>query len=271
MKTQRFKFSNSKMLFGLLMFVSCFCLTTVSYSQAVVSVEPETPAVPKVGEFFTVVVNITGGEAVAGYQVSIAFDPAVLRYISAANAGYFPSGAYTVPLQSEQDITLVAAALKGTATAPDGTLATLTFEVLKSNPFSSLHLTDVLLADANAAAIDVKFSGEPAGSLSALTPLPPPEQTAMLPNYPNPFNPETWLPYQLAASAEVTLTIYSGAGKLVRRLALGHKAPGVYQSKSRAAYWDGRNAEGERVASGLYFYTFTAGAFTATGKMLILK
>ena len=271
MKTQCFKFPNSKMLFGVLILVSGFSLTLMSHSQTLVSLEPATPAVPEVGESFTVHVNITGGEAVAGYQVSVAFEPAALRYLSGADADYFPSGAYTVPLQGAQAITLVAAALKGTATAPAGTLATLTFEVLKSNPFSSLHLTDVILADANAAAIDVRFSGKPAGSVTDLTPLVPPEQTAMLPNYPNPFNPETWIPYQLAAPAEVTLTIYSPSGKLVRRLALGHKAPGVYQSKSRAAYWDGRNDRGERVASGLYFYTFTAGEFTATGKMLILK
>ena len=98
-----------------------------------------------------------------------------------------------------------------------------------------------------------------------------PSETALLPNYPNPFNPETWIPYHLAEPAEVTLTIYSMDGKLVRTIALGHQPAGAYESKSRAAYWDGRNATGERVASGLYFYTLTAGDFIATGKMLILK
>ena len=103
--------------------------------------------------------------------------------------------------------------------------------------------------------------------LSALTP----KETALLPNYPNPFNPETWIPYHLAEPADVTLSIYSVDGKLVRMLALGHQAAGVYESKSRAAYWDGRNAVGERVASGVYFYTLNAGDFAATGKMLIMK
>lgn len=98
-----------------------------------------------------------------------------------------------------------------------------------------------------------------------------PSHTTLLPNYPNPFNPETWIPYHLAESAEVTLRIYSAAGRLVRTLALGHQPAGIYENKSRAAYWDGRNTVGERVASGLYFYRFTAGDFTATGKMLILK
>ena len=98
-----------------------------------------------------------------------------------------------------------------------------------------------------------------------------PETTAILPNYPNPFNPETWIPYQLSEPADVTGSIYSANGHLIRTLDLGHQAAGVYQSKSCAAYWDGRNELGERVASGLYFYTFTAGDFTATRKMLIRK
>ena len=98
-----------------------------------------------------------------------------------------------------------------------------------------------------------------------------PEETALLRNYPNPFNPETWIPYQLAQSAEVTLTIYDMNGEMVRRLAVGHKAAGVYQSRSRAVYWDGRNQLGESVTSGLYFYTLTTGDFTGTRRMVILK
>ena len=98
-----------------------------------------------------------------------------------------------------------------------------------------------------------------------------PEETALLHNYPNPFNPETWIPYQLAAPAEVTLTIYDMDGRMVRRLMLGHQAAGMYQSRSRAVYWDGRNQLGESVVSGLYFYTLTADKFTATRRMLILK
>ena len=98
-----------------------------------------------------------------------------------------------------------------------------------------------------------------------------PQETALLVNYPNPFNPETWIPYQLASPAEVTLTIYELNGGEVRRLEMGHQAAGLYQSRSRAVYWDGRNQDGEPVASGLYFYTLRAGEFTATRKMLIRK
>ena len=98
-----------------------------------------------------------------------------------------------------------------------------------------------------------------------------PKETALHRNYPNPFNPETWIPYQLAAPAEVALTIYDMNGGLVRHIALGHQSAGVYQSRSRAVYWDGRNQFGESIASGLYFYTLTAGDFTATRRMVILK
>ena len=98
-----------------------------------------------------------------------------------------------------------------------------------------------------------------------------PKETALLANYPNPFNPETWIPYQLASPADVTLRIYAIDGTLVRTLSLGHKPIGMYQTRTHAAYWDGKNQIGEPVASGVYFYTLTAGDFNATRKMLIRK
>ena len=84
--------------------------------------------------------------------------------------------------------------------------------------------------------------------LTALTP----KETTLLPNYPNPFNPETWIPYQLAEPANVTVSIYSADGKLIRTLSLGDQPVGIYESRNRAAYWDGRNELGESVASGVY-------------------
>ena len=107
--------------------------------------------------------------------------------------------------------------------------------------------------------------------LQSLLALLIPEETALLPNYPNPFNPETWIPYQLSEPADVTLRIYAVSGSLVRTLALGQMPAGMYQTRTRAAYWDGKNGVGESVASGIYFYTLTAGEFTATRKMLIRK
>ncbi len=98
-----------------------------------------------------------------------------------------------------------------------------------------------------------------------------PEHTQLLHNYPNPFNPETWIPYRLAEPADVTIRIYTAHGTSVRTLNVGHQPAGIYQHRSRAAYWDGQNQMGEPVASGVYFYRLTAGDFTATRKMLIRK
>ena len=98
-----------------------------------------------------------------------------------------------------------------------------------------------------------------------------PKRTVLLANYPNPFNPETWLPYQLANDAAVVIRIYSSAGQLVRHLDLGFQQAGYYIGKSRAAYWDGRNDLGERLASGVYFYQLSTPDSSATRKMVIMK
>ena len=98
-----------------------------------------------------------------------------------------------------------------------------------------------------------------------------PTETQLLPNYPNPFNPETWIPYRLAEDAFITLTIYDQTGQIVRILDVGHQIAAVYENRSKAIYWDGRNQVGEQVASGVYFYHLSAGDYSATRKMLILK
>ena len=98
-----------------------------------------------------------------------------------------------------------------------------------------------------------------------------PRETELLANYPNPFNPETWIPYRLAEDAVVTLTIYDLSGQPVRTLDVGHRIASAYENRSKAIYWNGRNGLGERVASGVYFYTLTTGDFSATRKMLVVK
>ena len=98
-----------------------------------------------------------------------------------------------------------------------------------------------------------------------------PAKTELLLNYPNPFNPETWIPYRLAENANVTLTIYDLSGRVVRRLNLGHQIAAVYESREKAIHWDGRTEFGERVASGIYFYHLSAGNYSAARKMVILK
>jgi len=98
-----------------------------------------------------------------------------------------------------------------------------------------------------------------------------PIETKLLPNYPNPFNPETWIPYELSQPTKVTIRIFDAQGRLVRTLSLGHQPAGYYLDKARAAYWDGRNEVGEPIASGAYFYELQAGSFRAVRRMVVLK
>ena len=107
--------------------------------------------------------------------------------------------------------------------------------------------------------------------LKAVLPERLPTRTQLLSNYPNPFNPETWIPYQRNQASEVSLSVYSSECKLVRQIDLGLKPAGNYQTTERALYWDGRNANGEQVSSGLYFYRLEAGDYSQTRQMVILK
>ena len=168
---------------------------------------------------------------------------------------------------------LLAAALDGAAGAP--VIGFNTRSEALSGVTAYRNVANAL-ADAKHLAIDDVRLGEGVALLETLLQVLAemkaiPETTALLPNYPNPFNPETWIPYHLATDADVTLTIYDIRGVAVRQLVLGHQPAGVYESRGRAAYWDGKNQIGETVASGLYFYTLTAGDFNATRKLLIAK
>ena len=154
---------------------------------------------------------------------------------------------------------------------PLETLVDLTMLELSGNAIEDFSPLRRLKEKNAAVAIDIEITEDtdnvqaaPAATLTSA-------ETALFPNYPNPFNPETWIPYQIAKPADIVLTIHDVTGREVRRLALGHRPAGFYRSRGRAAHWDGRNQIGEKVATGLYFYTFTAGEFTATGKMLIQK
>ena len=161
------------------------------------------------------------------------------------------------------DLTLVAAAFGEEAAAPAAHATT-------HENLTAAEVAQWIQAAQNANLKDPVFQ-RGVEVLKNLLTLLVPKETVLLANYPNPFNPETWIPYQLAAPTKVTLRIHAVDGSLVRMLSLGHKPVGIYQTHTRAAYWDGRNQIGEPVASGVYFYTLTAGDFTATRKMLIRK
>ena len=339
-------------------------------SNATLSLSPSPAQSPAIGKQLTLSLTITDGKNVAGYQTSVSYDPSALRYVRSTTGNYLPEGAFFVPpVVVGNTVTLAATALAGESKG-NGTLATVTFEVVGVKA-SSVRLYDVLLTDSAGVSsrprveatqitvppqlaedinkdgivniqdlvlvasnfgqtgenvADVNGDGvinivdltlvagaiggraaapsvwhrdrefaptreqvqqwlHQARQMNLTTPayqrgilmleqllvMLTPKETALLPNYPNPFNPETWIPYQLAKPAEVSISIYAADGRLVRTLALGYQPVDMYQSRGHAAYWDSRNALGEPVASGVYFYTLTADHFTATRKMLIRK
>ena len=341
----------------------------VTATDAVLSISPSPVISPAVGERLTLNLKITAGEAVAGYQFIVQFDPTALRYVESGNGDYLPTGAFFVqPVVNRDRVELAATALAGVSNG-DGTLATITFEVMAVKP-STLTLSEPLFADdqgntflprveggeiteppelkgdVNADGVvniqdlvlvassfgktgqnsaDINADGVVniadlvlvAGALGATAAAPSiqaeslklltaadvrqwlsqahrlnsshvdyqrgllvleqlltalaPKETLLLPNYPNPFNPETWIPYQLAKSGDVKITIYDARGIVVRRLELGYRQAGYYTNRSRSAYWDGCNGLGEHVASGLYFYHLQAEGVSLLRKMVTLK
>ena len=333
-----------------------------------VSLLPAGVQSPAVGKRLTLDINITGGFKVAGYQATVQFDTTALRYVEGVNGDYLLPTAYFVPpVVDENRVTLNATSLAG-ETNGNGTLATLTFEVVSAKA-STLTLSEVNLVDSagekthpkvegaqiRGPTVDADVNGDGSvdtqdlavvqdrlgqtgpnsadvngdgivdiadltlvagaiGDGAAAPSLYPqllreftvmdvklwlsqaqrldltdprirrgilfleqllaaliPQETTLLPNYPNPFNPETWIPYRLAEDAFVTLTIYDSSGQVVRTLDVGHRVAAFYESRPKAIYWDGRNEFGERVASGVYFYHLSAGDYSATRRMLILK
>ena len=338
-------------------------IPAASPSSAVISVTPTSVLSSAAGKRLTFHVKITGGQDVKDFRLGLKFDESALKRLAVTDKEWWYIRWTPTPLPSELSQYLADGVGNG-----DGTLARVVFEVrdvkastisvsgflihsngLRSVPtFESAEIIAPLLGDVNrdgivnildlvgvASKFGQRVSGDPAdvnedgvvnivdlvkvagalgngaaapsawhlspeaiptradvqqwlsqaqqlnltdptsqrgilfleNLLAALTP----KETALLANYPNPFNPETWIPYQLAEPANVTVSIYAADGKLVQTLNFGHRPVGIYQDKSRAAYWDGRNTIGEPVASGVYFYTLTAGEFTATRKMLIRK
>ncbi len=203
------------------------------------------------------------GDGVVDIADLVAVNSALLTDASENNADVNQDGIINIA-----DLILVAAAIATSEAAVAAAPAVIAAQAAKQ-----LTPADVQqwLTQAHAAKLTTPTAKRGMLFLQHLLSVLTPQKTALLPNYPNPFNPETWIPYQLAAPAAVTLCIYAVDGSLVRTLDLGHQPVGIYESKNRAAYWDGRNAVGEPVASGVYFYTLTAGDFMATRKMLIRK
>ena len=232
-----------------------------------------------IGDNFTVNLNVENVTDVGGWQADLTFDPKVLIARSVTEGDFlkqdegetfFQKGA--IKNQIGKITGIKAARLTRSPVRGHGTLLSVTFKALR-NGESKLTLQNFQVGTRGGEktrSIPPEITivvGDGAPAAPSLRP----DETALLHNYPNPFNPETWIPYQLSEPADVTIHIYATSGVLVRTLSLGYQPVGIYQYRSRAAYWDGRNEVGESVASGVYFYTLTAGDFTATRKMLIRK
>jgi hypothetical protein len=213
----------------------------------------------KAGDRIQMPIRINDATGLAAGGISVKYDSTVLRAIDVAISPW-ASGVYwraNTELDGEVRVAFAGAQpLKG-----KGNLFHITYEVLPhaEGVTTPLILDNVQLSNSlNIATVD--------GWITVL-----PSRSMLFQNYPNPFNPETWIPFQLAQDAAVKVNIYNSKGQLIRRLNLGQKHAGSYITKARAAYWNGLDEYGNRVASGLYFYSLQAGDFTATRKMVILK
>jgi hypothetical protein len=213
-----------------------------------------------VGECIIVPLEAVNSNILAGGDICIVYDSSVLRAVDV-----LPSKPDTPLACSITSPGLINIAFANVGGFDDGTLASIKFEVLNDG-VSPISFRSLTLYDSDAFPIHSKWLGGKFASQAIY-----PEYSILSQNFPNPFNPETWIPYRLAEDVGVLIRIHDANGKLIRTLNPGHKPPGFYTSKEKAAYWDGKNEAGESVSSGVYFYTIQAGDFTATKKMILAK
>ena len=216
------------------------------------------------GPALTAEAPVTAGlEADANNDGVVSIDDLVLVASNYGGTGQNAADVNGDGVVNVDDLLTVTSALDNAAAAP----------VAQSQALEMFTAADVKLWFSHAQQLDLTDATTLRGILflEQLLAVLIPKETILLPNYPNPFNPETWIPYRLAEDAFVTLTIYEQSGQVIRTLDVGYQSAAFYETRSKAIYWDGRNEFGEGVASGVYFYHLSAGDFSATRKMLILK
>jgi hypothetical protein len=211
------------------------------------------------GEIISVPITVDNIDVLSSGDISISYDNKVLRAI-----GILSSDGLLMASNTNQS-GLINISFANAERLNSDKLADVKFEVL-TDDISPLAFKSVELYGYDALPLNTKFTDKQFKSWATK-----PQNSELLQNYPNPFNPETWIPYQLKEDAEVVIRIHNVAGDLVREISLGYKSAGIYTNQDRSAYWNGKNEAGEKVASGLYFYTIQAGKYTATRKMLLLK
>ena len=208
-------------------------------------------------ERITVPLLVDDPSELAGGDVCIAYDNNLLHAINVSvNSDLLVASDISKP-------GIIRLAFASYGTLNKKTIVEMQFDVL-ADGISSLIVKNSELYRWDERLIDSKRINKQLSSWRTI-----PERNALLQNFPNPFNPETWIPYQLKEENEVIVRIYSMTGELVRELNVGYKPAGFYTSRDQAVYWDGKNEAGERVSSGVYFYMIQAGKFTATRKMAI--
>jgi hypothetical protein len=211
------------------------------------------------GERITASLMVDNVYQLASGDICIAYDSAVLRAVEVSSDS-------EVMLQSNLAETgMIRIAFAGADELNSKTVAKIQFDIL-ADDVSPLTLQQVELYQEDALLVDSQKIDGVFSSWAI-----PPENSALLQNFPNPFNPETWIPYQLAEGGDVTIRIYNVKGQLIKTLELGYQPAGIYTHRIRAAYWDGKNEEGDRVASGVYFYQLSTGQFSAMRKLILVK
>ena len=235
----------------------------------------------RVGEEVILDIMMEGAEDIYAMEFGISFDPALMKVEGIEQGTFFSAGGTGLRQYESMEATswiagdisqahgrispTLAAMIPGSSVGAsgDGVVARLKLTARSDGPS--------IISLENIHAYDSKLNGIPIRPINAALTIGAPEYL-LAQNYPNPFNPETWIPYALAEGCDkVTITIYNTLGQEIRRLELGRKDAGFYMSKDRAAYWDGKNKEGEYAASGIYFYNIKAGKFVQTRKMTVLR
>ena len=212
-----------------------------------------------VGDRISVPVRVEDGTGLFAGGIRVGYDPTVLKAVDVSALGLLSGSYWQGNTELDGEVRLAFATIA--PLVEGGDLFGLTFEVLSDTEGgeTSLMLSEVEFNDS----VPVQRGH---GLVRIL-----PSVTELLENYPNPFNPETWIPYRLSAAGYVRIRIYDVLGQLVRELDVGDQPAGVYLLKERAAHWDGRDGIGEEVSSGVYVYELQAGEFTSVRRMTLLK
>jgi len=211
------------------------------------------------GDYITIPLRISDADIIAGGDIAINYDPNVLE----APEILYDEGALLVSNTTKAGIIKISFA-KSNGFRNDK-LAEIKFHVVSDN-ISRLTIQHAMLYKTDLTPITPKIEDGLFASWAV-----PARDNALLQNFPNPFNPETWIPFQLKQDGEVAIRIYSAAGELVRELNLGNRPAGIYVSQDRAAYWDGKDKFGMPVASGIYFYSIKTDNFSAVKKLIVIK